>query len=293
MVGGISGLITHPTNKIAKASGLFRSLLFFSGPVLQEWGEMDRFLSELERKVKKMGFMKFTMRGDDQPIPIKSPGSEYIVNQYCEFIIRLDRDWATIEKGIKRGIRRKLKKAVESKLAFRISKDPAMTDIMEQLMDSTGESRTMRGYDDFKRYYVPFTDREVLKGQLRNGISGLGFAENDNGIPAMLYFIHFGKRAFAVYIGSTKEGYENGANAFVYQGIMEHLHRNGCERFNLGRTPLKGREGLMQFKEGLGADRTSNYTLVSPILKGPVLMQLLRLNQFVESWKMPISTKAK
>jgi len=264
LVGGISGLVDYGKNRWNQVLKLFKNVTLYSShhPIRQDLN----VIGDLTSYFQSRGYSRIVNMGYDHAVKMgpKPDGFHYYRNE--ELVVDLDRSWEIIESSMKRDMKRKMKKAQKADLAWGMSDDPEMVEVLFEMMEGTKEARESRGYHHFIRQYIPLVTKEVMKEQIRTGASCLSYLKQEDEIVCIKFYTRKGERAFAMYIGTSAKGYELGANALIYLRDMEHLHRTGCKVLNLGGLPKEGREGLRRFKEGLGADPTFSWSFVSPIL---------------------------
>jgi len=276
-VGGISGLIINPSFKVVKKVGMFRTLIFFSGPWTGDRGAEQEALGSLVNYLKKEGFVSFLMMEYDYPFPIEGLDETYQLRKHHEYFISLEGDWESIRRGVKRRIKDKYNRAKRNGLTFEMDTRPERIDTLFSLLDDTAENRSERGFSDFNMAPVPHMTKDVIKKHMENGLARVAYARSADEIVSMQLIIAQGRRAYALFIGTNPNGYNLGANAMVFVETMNRLHSEGFKTYNIGGTPKVGKEGLEFFKIGLGAEKVECRGLGSPFLQGPVLKRISEL----------------
>lgn len=275
LIGLISGLSIsskfHPSRKIKFGN----SAIFYSGPLLLKEDSMDDITASMIAYLKRKGFFKFTNKGYDQPVRINDI-KEYKVFNYEEYMIYLEGGPERIKANMSKKMRQKLKKTNSFGLTFHIGSEPELIDVLEESMKQTQRSREDKGLGEYIWYYMDHLKKNTMKKQLKRGIAKVGYVKKEDRIISIQYFIMFSNRAYAVYMGSTNEGYDLEANPFVYYGIMEYLWNNQYLYYNLGGLGKYGREGLMRFKTGLGGKRIDRWVILSPFLQGRIFAKIIR-----------------
>lgn len=276
LIGLISGLSIssklHPSRNIKFGN----SAIFYSGPLLLKEDSMDDITACMIAYLKRKGYLKFTNKGYDQPIRINDIKEHKIFN-YEEYMIYLEGGPERIKANMSKKMRQKLKKTNSFGLTFHIGSEPELIDVLEESMKQTQRSREEKDLGVYIWYYMDHLKKNAMKEQLKRGIAKVGYAKKDDRIISIQYFTMFSNRAYAVYMGSTNEGYDLEANPFVYYGIMEYLWKNKYRYYNLGGLGKYGREGLIRFKTGLGGKRIDRWVIISPFLQGRIMEKTIRM----------------
>ncbi len=280
IIGGVSGVVEKSRYKLIERFNQFKTAVFFSGPFfLMEYSNKDA--SEgIVRYLRKNGFVNFRYMGYDTSCMLELGDKSFESKVNDEWIINLDGGRESFKKGLRRRIRQKVRKANKENLKFNISDDPDLVDVLDNLLDETAEFRSRRNLDEFKKYYMRFMDKQVMAEQISNGIGHLAYVSRDDEIFSMAYYIFENFRSFLIFIGTSETGYDNGANAKLLHDTTETLIDQGCNLFNLGSTrDGPGKEGLIFFKKGLGAQYSETWTMVSPFLRGNILKYMTDINK--------------
>ena len=279
VIGGIAGLEYYPDIHVLRKMKIFKSLTFYTGPFLTKGKIYKDCWKKLIQYIKNEGYSKMKIIGFDISKKPYSHIEGFRIKKNLEFIINLDDEWDNINKKIRKDIKRKIRKAQQAGLSYMISNDPKMVDTLDELIDQTVEFRKKRGLTDFKKDYIPYLDDQVMKKQIKNGIAHFFYVNSDEGILSIRYLINNESQAYGLYIGTTERGYELGANTYNYYKTMEYLWELGIKSYNLGGTPRMAKEGLVQYKLGLGAIPMETWSLFSPIIKEGLGGIVLRVNE--------------
>ncbi len=280
LVGGISGLTIHSKNKLIKKMNLLKQAVFYSGPFFTRECPSENLANALYDFLKKEGYSKFIIRGFDNECKLNFPEKDFYSDVHDDWIINLNEGYDSYWKKIRKRGKAKISKANRNNLIFKISNDPDDVKTLFLLLDETRKSREERELDEYIRNNVPFVGEDVIRKQVLNGIGRLAYITNGDEILSMQYFICHNKRSFGIYIGTNKLGYELGANAKVFCDLAKVLVDEGISYYNIGHTSEgPGRDGLVFFKSGIGAEKTDCYAYASPVMRGKVLRHVNKIKK--------------
>jgi hypothetical protein len=282
LIGGVSGIVDLSQNVLNQRLKLLKSVHFYTGPYLLKEDREKAIHTEMISYLKARNYVKFQNSGlDESPNP-KIDVEGFHIYRNPEFVIPIGEDKRMILDRMNRNTKRKIKRAEEANLQYHLSKDPGMVDDLYRLMDSINAIRIDRGYSNVKMDYLPYVTRCVLKKQMISGIATLSYITKGENIVCIKINIHYKGRAFAIYIGTSRDGYDLGANALIYLKDMEHLRSIGCKTLNLGGLPKEGKQGLEVFKMSLGAHKVDSWSMVSPILIKGLRRRMYDMNIMVK-----------
>lgn len=266
IIGGVSGIVDNSDNPINRILKFFKSIIFYSSPYIIEGNDYNLITEKLIQYIIKNKYRKFLIMGYDLSKKLITSRTGYRFQRNESFIVHLNYEWDEVMKGMSRGIKRKLKKVEQWNLTYHISNNPNDIDTLYDLMENTAISREKRGYHNFLKDYIPHIDKKIIKILTEKKVCTISYVKKDERVLSMKLFISTKFRAYAMFIGTNEEGYKLESNVYNYIMCMKYLHNKGMILYHLGGLPKEGKEGLIQFKKGLGAEELESWTLISPIL---------------------------
>jgi hypothetical protein len=285
IIGGISGIVDRTSNTIIDKLGLMKILTFYTGPYMDDKNRAPEALDVIFDHLEKKGYIKFRLNTcDEAPFPkTKKEGFRYPPDK--QYIIPLD--GPDYRKNFRRRIRRKIKTARKAELETHYSNDPALVEKLFELMKKVEEHRRSRGYTDYDYSQFPHVDKSAIMRMVENGIGSICYIKDGDEILSMMVFLKNGTHSTGFIIGTDIRGYSNGANTVNHTDLMEHLKDEGCAYFNLMGLGLEGseRDGLAQFKEGLGASLHISGNTISPIIAKGLRKAFFDLNKKLRNQK--------
>lgn len=255
-VGAIGGLqVASSSNPILRAAT--ERLFFFSGPlVVAPCPELMRdCFAALRGYAVRSQYVACTLRWYDFPFPFDFASTGFQPAFRHEFILDLRRSEAEVWGAIDRDQRRRIRRATERGLTFRENDRAGLGELLACASD-TKNRKIQRGLQ-YNLYSIDFVNNEVLKQLLSSGICRTFGVYNDSRVLSSILVAIGPRRAYAMFIGTSAEGYKLGCNVFLYWELMRHLRSIGCTQLNLGAIPPdESGSGLARFKESLGAAKT-------------------------------------
>ena len=93
---------------------------------------------------------------------------------------------------------------------------------------------------------------------LKNGLAKIFYVKIKDSISCINFVFTYGKKVYAILIGTSRQGYELGIPAFTTCSTLQRCKELGFESYNLGGVPDdSSKSGLFFFKTSLGAKRFS------------------------------------
>jgi len=280
-IGAIAGLIEDP--KIAVLRGIDRKAFFFSGPSLSQMNSaliQDCMLS-LNLYVQDQGFTSMISLGRDYPYAYDWGGSKVHLQIIHEYIIDLRESWEFVRARMRKSIPEQARKAGRSGLTFHQHRDASMLPQLLRLVENTRLRRKRLSGKYFNPYYIPHLIEEPLRRLSETSIARFFFARRHADVLCALLVFAFSKRAYALLIGCSDEGYQLRAPAFVWFNAIRALKAEGTESLNLaGGGPQSGHAFA---KMSLGAERRTCTASVSPYLQGPVRNLLFQTYRWADN----------
>jgi hypothetical protein len=267
-IGAIAGVVVDP--KMAILRGIDRKSFFFTGPALSQMNSVliqDCMLS-LNLYAQEQGLTSLISLGRDYPYAYDWGGSKVHLQIIHEYIIDLRDSWEIVRARMRRSIPEQARKAERSGLTFRQHRDGSMLPELLRLLENTRLRRKRKSGSYFSPFYIPHLAEKSLGCLSESSIARFFVARRAADVLCVLLVFAFSKRAYALLIGCSAEGYDLRAPAFVWFNAIRDLKAEGIEFLNLaGGGPQSGHAFS---KISLGAERLACTSSVSPYLQGPV-----------------------
>ena len=280
-IGAIAGVVVDP--KIAILRGIDRKAFFFSGPALSQMNSVliqDCMLS-LNLYAQKQGLTSLISLGRDYPYAYDWGGSKVHLQIIHEYIIDLRESWEFVRARMRKSIPEQTRKAERSGLTFHQHRDASMLPQLLRLLENTRLRRKRKGGSYFSPYYIPHLTEKSLSCLSESSIARFFIARRAADVLCVLLVFAFSKRAYALLIGCSDEGYHLRAPAFVWFNAIRDLKAEGTESLNLaGGGPQSGHAFA---KISLGAERRACTSSVSPYLQGPVRNLLFQTYRWTDN----------
>ena len=280
-IGAIAGVVVDP--KLTILSGIDRKLSFFSGPALLQMNSVliqDCMLS-LNRYAQDQGFTSLISSGRDYPYAYDWGDSKVHLQSIDEYIIDLRGSWEHIRARMRKSIPEQARKAERSGLTFHEHRDASMLPQLLRLLENTRSRRKRKSGFYFSEYYLTHLAEKPLSSLSGSSIARFFVARRGSEVLCVLLVFAFCKRAYALLIGCSEEGYRLRAPAFLWINAIRYLKAEGTESLNLaGGGPQSGHAFT---KISLGAERQICTGSVSPYLKGPVQNLLFQTYRWVDN----------
>ncbi len=280
LIGAIAGVVVDP--KITILRGIDRQVFFFSGPALIQMNSVliqDCMLS-LNRYAQDQGFTSLISLGRDYPYAYDWGGSKVHLQVIHEYIIDLRESWENISVRMRKSIPEQARKAERSGLTFHEYADASMLPQLLLLLENTRLRRQRKSGIYFSPYYIPHLAEKPLRRLSQSSIARFFVARRGAEVLCVLLVFAFCKRAYALLIGCSEDGYRLRAPAFVWFNAIRDLKAEGTEFLNLaGGGPQSGHAFT---KMSLGAERQICTGSVSPYLQGPVRNLLFQSYRWVD-----------
>jgi hypothetical protein len=282
-VGAIAGVVVDPPISVLR--GIDRKVFFFSGPALSQMNRaliQESFLS-LNRYAKNEGFTSLISLGRDYPYAYDWGDSKVHLQVIPEYFVDLSESWEQVRARMRKSIPEQTRKAERSGLTFHEHRDGSMLHQLLPLLENTRSRRKAKSGIYFSPYYIPHLAEKPLSRLSESHIARFFVARRDAEVLCILLVFAFCRRAYALLIGCSNEGYSLRAPAFVYFNAMKHLQGEGVETLNFaGGGPQSGHAFA---KISLGAVRQDCIGSVSPYLKGPVRNLLFQTYRWIYDLK--------
>ena len=276
-IGGIAGVVVDPKMTILRR--IDRRVMFFSGPTLSEMNSalIQACMLSLKRYAEDQGLTSLISLHRDYPYAYDWGDSKVHLQVIHEYIIDLRGAWEDVRARMRRSIPEQARKAERSGLTFHEYRDVSMLPRLLRLLESTRSRRMRKDGIHFSAYYVPYLEEKALGDLSESDLARFFVARRGAEVLCVLLVFAFHKRAYALLIGCSEEGYYHRAPAFVWFNAISDLKTAGIEYLNLAGA---GPESKLAFaKTSLGAERRACTGCVSPYLQGPVhnlLFQIYR-----------------
>ncbi|MGO9446265.1 MAG: GNAT family N-acetyltransferase [Thiobacillaceae bacterium] len=275
-IGAIAGVVVDPDIPVLR--GIDRKLSFFSGPALSKMNSAlirDCMLS-LNRYAQDQGFTSLISSGRDYPYSYNWGHSKVHLQTIQEMIIDLREPWEHIKERMRKSVPEQARKAERSGLTFHETRDASMLAQLLCLLENTKlRNKTKRGAS-FSPYYIPHLAEKSLSCLSESSIARFFVSRRGSEVLCVLLVFAFSKRAYALLIGCSDEGYRLRAPAFVWFNAIRNLKAAGAESLNLAG-------GNAFAKISLGAEGRTCTGSVSPYLKGPVRNLLFQTYRWVDN----------
>jgi hypothetical protein len=287
-IGAIAGVAVDPRLRIL--GGLDRKLSFFSGPALSQMNNVlirDCMLS-LNRYAQDHGFTSLICSARDYPYAYDWGDSKVHLQNIHEYIIDLRMSWEHVGERMRKSIPEQTRKAERSGLTFHEHRDASMLPQLLRLLENTRLRRKRKSGIYFSPYYIPHLSDKPLSRLCESDITRFFVARKGTDVLCVLLVFTFCKRAYALLIGCSDEGYRLRAPAFVWFNALRYLQAEGTEFLNLaGGGPESGHAFS---KISLGAERQTCTGSVSPYLKGPVRNLLFQMYRWFDNRTASLSS---
>ena len=271
--GYIAGLRIKPRYQLIRLSGLYRSLIFFTGPVLSQGMDFQTSIDALTHYCRAKGYCALTILPYDNPVDDELPLKDLNMNSCEEFFIDVEG-----EPEYNRTTRKKRNRALRNGLNFHISSEHL--DELMDLLEQTRLSREKRGYKQFNKFWLPYVDERSMRSMLDTGVAIIMMVSQGNEILSANFVLVNDTKAYGISLGTSMAGYSSGANVLIFTEGVEYLRSRGVSTFNIGGySSMEPSEGLVLFKKGLGAVSRKCIGYRSPFLQGKVLESISRLKR--------------
>lgn len=274
-------------------------LYFFAGPALRSSEPEDLYAScyrSILRYGKNAGYHRVICMSYDFP-HIPEDISKMHYHNRSEYIIDLTQDRQTLLKNISRHVHRKTRKAQSKGYTLHETRDPEYVDHLIDLMEETRCRRLGKGYTDYRMLSILFTTRNSLKRLVANGGAVIHLAKKGDDIASIRIQLIIEQRAYALYIGHTKQSYEEGVSNFIDFNSIFLLKEQGVKYLNLGGILCqKVDSGVEKYKRCLGAVKNNNrfgstgflrfpYTMINPVVNASKALPPNKLTgKFRDAW---------
>jgi hypothetical protein len=253
-IGSIAGLEILSSNSLARKLGLYKSLIFYTGPVVKKTEKIVDCIKSLNKKAKELGYFEAIYCSWDHLY--KYPASPYPVQkpERTEYVIDLELGAECFYNKIKKNQRQVIKKGFDIGLKFMEDSSKEKLSLLDKMMNETRRIRTEKGYGNYIKYYIPFLSERVMENLVENKIMRLFHVELEGRVLSSMAVLSYGKKAQALFSGTNKEGYKEYANPFCYYKVGRKLIDEEKSYFNLGGVPHDNSgEKLGRFKLSFGA----------------------------------------
>jgi hypothetical protein len=279
-VGGITGVRVEPARPLMR--GIDRTLSCFSGPALREMSgtKIREAMTSLAHYARSHGLTSLVCAGRDYPYAYDWGAARVHLQVMHEYFVDLSPPWEAIAARMRKSIAEQARKAARSGLSFEERRDSAMLPMLLQLVDVTRNRRLRKDGIRYSPYYLPHLGEVPLRRLSASGIARFFAAKRDDTVLCTLLAFAFGKRAYALLIGCSEEGYRLRAPAFMWWHSLQRLKAEGAELLNLAGGGPASPLGFA--KQSLGATRRECTGCVSPYLKGPLRNVLFQTGRWLQ-----------
>jgi len=274
----VEGMLAGLERPVRNSS--LKQLFFYSG-IACDTGSPELLReckSALLEYAKNNGYARVIIKSYDETnfIPAETQGFKKF--NRAEFVVDLNRSAQEIEIGFAKNVKRVVKKAKAGGVLFKKGNSEQLLDNLFELLNTTLEIRSSKGYGEYNIFSMPFMDRGLMLKLLQNGDASLFYTEYLGEIVSMQFTITSFKRGYALFMGTNEKGYSVGAPTVLWHEIIYLLRGKGIISFNMGGIPLGEKNiGLERFKRSLGAKPVKSSEEFTNFLISP----LKRLNIFL------------
>ena len=188
----------------------------------------------------------------------------------AEYIIDLTQDEETLNNNFAHNVICIKRRSINQGYLFKESADQEMTDHLINMLDETRKVRMSKGGEYYDYFYIPSFDRNSLEQLTENGLIRYYYVEKDQKKLTIMAVMVKNEQAYALFMGSTPEGYKAGAPTFLNHQLILLLKKRGYKYLNLGGVPIgKSHKGLEEFKQRLGAVKVWSHYGSTNFIKFP------------------------
>jgi len=280
-VGAITGVAVDPKSAVLR--GIDRKISFFSGPTLLQMDPIsirDSMLS-LNRYATEQGYTSLLCSGRDYPYAYDWGESKVHLDSIHEYIVDMSEPWEQIRSCMRKSIPEQSRKAGRSGLTFHEHRDASMLPQLLRLLENTQLRRKRKNGVNFSPYYTPHLAEGPMQNLSKSNIARFFAVRRDAQVLCVLLLFSFCRRAYALSIGCSDEGYRLRAPAFLWFNTIETLKAEGIESLNLAGGGPQSAHAFA--KISLGAERRACTGSVSPYLKGPFRNLLFQTARWVST----------
>jgi hypothetical protein len=279
---GLLGGIEFPMGK-----GSARQLFFYSG-IATERKDASLLIhckTALYEYAQRSGYQRISLRSYDYHSYLNAFVGHFKTRERMEYVFYLDKD---VEANFDRDLRRRVRKAHREGVIFGSSSLPEMTDLLFNLIGETYKMRQSKGYGRYEYLFMPFFSSEEIEELVKRGAGRFYYVEKDQEILSMQFVIVHKKKAYSILMGTSSNGYKEGAPSFLFYELAMTLRDQGYRYLNIGGVSRGGRHiGLKKFKDSLGAETVKSAEEVTNFIARP----LSYLNPFLELKRFLINLK--
>ncbi len=258
-----------------KSKGKFKfqnRLSFYSGPAIhmqEDKNLIEKCYQQLIRYARKNNFYRIIKLSYDYPyLPARIKHFKF--SKRAEYIIDLTKEKEVIEDNFAHNVICIKRKANNQGYIYRESYSEEMIESLIKMLDDTRKVRMSKGSPYYDYYYIPLFNKSSLKALVKNNIIQFCMVEKEMQSYAIMAVMLKNKRAYALFMGCTPEGYKAGAPTFLNYRLIHSLKEKQFESLNLGGVPLgKSHKGLEEFKFRLGAEKFLSYHGSTNFIKFP------------------------
>jgi hypothetical protein len=274
-VAMLSGIETHIKNTNCK------QLLFYSGLALKEKS------STIEKQCKKAllnfalkkRFSRITLKSYDQHNFLDSKYLAFSKYKRIEYYLNLLEGKDQVIGKFHRDFKRRVRKAEKEGVLFKTSQNTSLVPVLIELMQKTYNTRKSKGYGDYNYFYLPHINKAEIEKLIKNRSATFFYAEYLNDIISIQLVVLYQKKAYAMFMGTSAEGYKKGAPSFLFYKIAEHLADTGNNYYNIGGVQRgKNHSGLKTFKSSMdcsileSVEETTNFLDFPLMIYNPILI---------------------
>lgn len=277
-------------------NGKRRQLFFFAG--IASAGNDPLLLKQckllLLRYARSNSYWRVIMKSYDCMRCHNAKIKDYVAFRREEFIVDLTRELQEISQAISPEARRKIRKAARAGLAFKQGHSEELLKALFQLIDSTYQIRTRKGYGKYSPYSMPFLNQEIAMHLLKQKLAIIHYVEKGGEPLSMAFTVIVAQKAYGIWMGSSQEGYKAAAPSLLIFESIKALKANGNTYLNMGGVPLGSKnQGVRKFKLSMGATPVYSSEQTTDFLMPPLsyLNHVMKLKRVVEQWRIPWKVK--
>ncbi len=262
-------------------NGPARQLFFYSG-IASDCNDarvIARCKTALYEYAKNSGYHRVSMRSYDYHSCPDARVRKFKVRERIEYVFYLDKDREQLVNCFGRRIRNRVRKAKREGAVLKTSSSPDLIENLFSLINVTYNVRQSKGYGRYNYLFLPFFSWIEIEELVKKGNAALYYVEKDREIMSIQLVIFQGKQAYIILMGTSNNGYREGAPSFLFYELATTLRDRGYLYLNTGGVCRGTKQiGLKIFKERLGAEAIKSTEEVTNFIAPP----LSYLNPFIE-----------
>ena len=254
IVGLAAGLSINA--KYAFLNKIYRIIYLFTGPsTIDSDKELAKnCISKLISYANYNNYTHVIIKSFNYPYLLDLDNLPFKREERDEYVISLTEQWAEIKKRMRRLIFKNTRIATRNGLIFHESTSTKIIDDLIRLLEETKKVRLSKGYEDYNYFYIPYLTKTILQKIFLSKKARIFFVQRQTEKICILLILVHENRAYALLIGTNKEGYKFRAPAFIWYNTIKKLKEEEYQSLNLGGVPDDtSRLQLIFAKTSLGA----------------------------------------